>query len=76
MWTGSLCLGLVSIPVRAVPMTRDRGVHFRMIHKVCNTTIKYCKVCLARRGGPPWRRVAYGYRVDGNEYVVFDRQGR
>lgn len=75
MWTGSLCLGLVNIPVRAVPPTRDRGVHFRMIHKVCNTTIKCCKVCLSS-GRRPLPLEEGGLRltgVDGNEYVVFDR---
>ncbi len=60
MWTGSLSLGLVSI-------------HFRMIHKVCNTPVKYCRVCELGEE-VPLEEVAYGYRVEGNEYVVFDRQ--
>jgi hypothetical protein len=56
VWTGSMSLGLVIIPFRAVPMTRVSGcVHFRMIHKVCNITITYCKVCLAWGGEPSWR---------------------
>jgi non-homologous end joining protein Ku len=63
----------VSISVRDVPVTRDRGTHFRIIHKVCNTIIKYCRVCQLGEEAL-MADVAYGYRIDGNEHVVFDRQ--
>ena len=63
----------MSISVRDVPMTRGRGAHFRIVHKVCNTIIKYCRVCQLGEGAL-MADVAYGYRIDGNEHVVFDRQ--
>ncbi len=56
-------------------MTRDRGAHFRIIHEVCNTVIKYCRVSPSLGKRPLlWRMWPMDTGPDGNEHVVFDRQ--
>jgi non-homologous end joining protein Ku len=43
--SGSISLGLVNIPVRAIPITIERKVSFRMLHKKCKTPISYRLFC-------------------------------
>jgi non-homologous end joining protein Ku len=69
VWTGNMSLGLVSIPVRAVPMTRGSG---RPFQKDSQGLQHHHQVLQGLPLGDvvPLEEVAYGYKVDGNEYVV------
>ncbi|MDT8357620.1 MAG: Ku protein [Methanomicrobiaceae archaeon] len=73
VWTGSISLGLVNVPVKALPITRDRTIHFRMIHRECGTPIHYKKVCeegkeVDRDG------IVYGYEFTRGEYVILEKE--
>ena len=52
-WSGSISIGLVNIPVRAIPITLERKISYRMLHQKCKTPISY-KLCVrmgvAQRG--------------------------
>lgn len=72
IWSGSLTIGLVNIPVKAVPITRDKRIHFRMLHKKCQTPIHYSRVCEEGEDVPA-DEIVYGYRLAKGKYILFDR---
>jgi DNA end-binding protein Ku len=74
IWTGSLTIGLVNVPVKLYPMIYDRGISFRFLHKNDGHPLKYQKVCTKDEKVIPWEEVARGYEVAKNEYVLFDKE--
>lgn len=73
IWSGSLRMGLVNIPVRAVSMTRDRHIRFRMIHNECKTPISFKRFCQEGKE-VPMREVLYGYRLERNKYILLEKK--
>jgi DNA end-binding protein Ku len=72
-WSGSISIGLVNIPVRAIPLTVEKKVSFRMLHQKCKTPISYRIFC--QEGDEvPKSEIACGYRLKGHEYLVFDKK--
>ena len=61
-WSGSISIGLVNIPVRAVPLTIDKKVGFRMLHQKCKTPFSYRIFC-EEGDEVPKSEIAYGYRL-------------
>ena len=74
IWTGSLTIGLVNVPVKLYPMIYDQGISFRFLHKNDGHPLKYQKVCTKDEKVIPWEEVARGYEVAKNEYVLFDKE--
>jgi DNA end-binding protein Ku len=72
VWTGSISLGLVRVPVKMVTMTRDRGIHFRLIHRECGTPIHYRQYCEEGKEVPD-EEIVYGYEVARNSYVTLEK---
>ena len=72
-WSGSISMGLVNIPVRAIPITLERKISFRMLHKKCKTPISYKLFC--EEGDEVSKsEIAYGYKLKGHDYLVFDKK--
>ena len=71
VWSGSLSIGLVNIPVKMIPLTRDKGIKLRMIHQKCNTPIHYKKFC-EEGEEVSQSEIVHGYRLKKDEYVIFD----
>jgi DNA end-binding protein Ku len=74
IWTGSLTIGLVNVPIKLYPMIYDRGISFRFLHKNDGQPLKYQKVCTKDQKVIPWQEVAKSYEVTKNEYVIFDKE--
>ena len=74
IWTGSLTIGLVNIPVKLYPMIYDSGISFRFLHKSDGQPLKYQKICIKDQKVIPWQEVTKGYEVTKNEYVIFDKE--
>ena len=74
IWTGSLTIGLVNVPIKLYPMIYDRGISFRFLHKTDGQPLKYQKICTKDQKVIPWQEVAKGYEVAKNEYVIFDKE--
>lgn len=72
IWSGSLTMGLVNIPVRAVPLTRDMGLHLRMLHRSCRTRISLRRFCQEGRE-VPLSEIVFGYPLGKDRYVVLER---
>jgi DNA end-binding protein Ku len=74
IWTGSLTIGLVNVPIKLYPMIYDRGISFRFLHKSDGQPLKYQKVCTKDEKVIPWQEVAKGYEIAKNEYIIFDKK--
>ena len=72
IWSGSVTIGLVNLPVKLYAMIYDKGISFRFLHKVDGQPLKYVKMCTKDEKIVPWNEVARGYEVAKNEYVTFD----
>ena len=70
IWSGSLSMGLVNIPVKAVPITRDHHIGFRMLHERCRTPIHYKKYC-EENEEVSQDEIVYGYKLQKGKYLVF-----
>jgi len=72
-WSGSISIGLVNIPVRAIPITIERKISFRMLHRKCKTPISHKLFC--EEGDEVSKsEIAFGYKLKGHDYLVFDKK--
>jgi DNA end-binding protein Ku len=71
VWSGSLSIGLVNIPVKMIPLIRDKRVKLRMIHQKCNTPIHYKKTCEEGEEVPN-DEIVHGYQIKKDRYVIFN----
>lgn len=74
MWSGSVTIGLINLPVKLYPMIYDRGIVFHFLHKLDNQPLKYQKICTKDEKVVPWDEVVKGYEVAKNEYVILDKE--
>jgi DNA end-binding protein Ku len=74
IWSGSITIGLVNVPVKLYAMIYDRGINFHFLHKTDNQPLKYERVCTKDGKIVPWEEVVKGYEVAKNEYVVFNKE--
>ena len=74
MWSGSITIGLINVPVKLYPMIYDKAITFHFLHKVDGFPLKYQKVCTKDDRVIPWEEVVKGYEITKNEFVVFDRK--
>jgi DNA end-binding protein Ku len=74
MWSGSIAIGLINVPIKLYPMIYDRGVAFLFLHKSDNAPLRYEKVCTKDGKVVAWPEVVKGYEVTKNQYVIFDKE--
>jgi DNA end-binding protein Ku len=74
IWTGSITIGLVNIPVKLLTMIYDKSVSFRFLHKEDNQPLKYQRVCVKDNKVIPWNDIARGYEVRKGEFVVLQKE--
>jgi DNA end-binding protein Ku len=72
-WSGSISMGLVNIPVRAIPISIERKISFRMLHQKCKTPISYKLFC-EEGDEVPKSEIAFGHKLEGHDYLVFDKK--
>jgi DNA end-binding protein Ku len=73
IWSGSITIGLVNVPVKLFSMVYDKGVTFHFLHKTDGQPLKYVKMCTKDDKIVPWNEVTRGYEVAKNEYITFDK---
>lgn len=74
IWSGSLSIGLINVPVKLYPMIYDRGISFHFLHETDGQPLKYERVCTKDGKIVPWNEVVKGYEIAKNEYVVFEKK--
>ncbi len=73
IWSGSLRIGLVNIPVKAFSMIRNTRISFRMLHKACKTPISFKRYC--QEGEEvALADIVYGYPLGKDKYVVLEKK--
>jgi DNA end-binding protein Ku len=72
-WTGSIRIGLVNIPVKALSLMKDKHVSFRMLHRSCKTPISFKRFC--QEGEEvSLDDIVYGYKLQKNNYVILEKK--
>jgi DNA end-binding protein Ku len=74
MWSGSITIGLVNVPVKLHAMVFDKGISFRFLHKDDGQPLKYERVCTKDEKVVPWESVVKGYEVSKDRFVVFEKE--
>jgi DNA end-binding protein Ku len=74
IWTGSITLGLVNVPVKLHTMVFDKGVKFRFLHKHDGQPLRYDKVCIEENKVVPWEEIVRGYEVRKGQFVIFEKE--
>ena len=73
IWSGSLRMGLVNIPINAISITREKHIRLRMLHRTCKTPISFKRFC--QEGEEvPLKGIVYGYPLDRKNYVILDKK--
>ena len=73
IWSGSITIGLVNLPVKLYTMIFDKGVSFHFLHKDDDQPLKYERVCTKDGKVVPWENVVKGYEVSKGRFVVFEK---
>jgi DNA end-binding protein Ku len=74
IWTGSIAIGLVNVPIKLYGMIFDKGVSFRFLHNRDNQPLRYDKVCIKEDKVVPWSEIVRGYEVRKGQFVVFQNE--
>ena len=74
IWSGSITIGLVNVPVNLYSMIYDKGIHFHFLHSVDGQPLKYVKMCTKDDKVVPWNEVVRGYEVSKNEYITLEKK--
>lgn len=73
IWSGSITIGLVNVPVQLYSMIYDKGIAFHFLHRTDGQPLKYVKMCTKDDKIVPWNEVIRGYEVSKNEYVTLEK---
>jgi DNA end-binding protein Ku len=74
IWSGTITIGLVNVPVKLYSMVYDKSVAFHFLHKNDNQPLKYVKMCTKDDQIVPWNEVIRGVEVAKNEYITVDKK--
>ncbi len=70
VWRGAISFGLVHIPVKLYTATEDRDVHFRLLHEVCGTPVRYRRVCETCNREVENKELVTAFEYDRGQFVV------
>ena len=70
LWSGSLSFGLVNVPVSLYSATRDRDIHFQLLHAPDCSPIETRRVCATEEKPVPWPEIARGYELKDGSWVL------
>ena len=73
IWSGSITIGLVNVPVQLYSMIYDKAIAFHFLHKTDGQPLKYVKMCTKDDKIVPWNEVIRGYEVSKDEYITLEK---
>lgn len=74
MWKGSISFGLVHIPIKLFSATENKDVKLRMIHKECNSPIKYERTCPVCNKEVENKDIVKGYEYEPGKFVLLEEE--
>lgn len=72
MWKGSISFGLVHIPIKLFSATESKDIKLRMIHKECNSPIKYERTCPVCEKEVENKDIVKGYEYEPGKFVLLE----
>ncbi len=72
LWSGSISFGLVNIPVRLYPASKEREVSFHLLHKQDRSPIRFARVCKSDGREIPADDIVKGYEYKKDQWVILD----
>ncbi|MEV0067573.1 Ku protein [Amycolatopsis sp. NPDC050768] len=72
VWSGSLTLGLVTVPVRLYSAIEDHTVHFRQFERGTSDRIRYRRVNERTGDEVELAEIVKGYELDDGDYVLVE----
>lgn len=73
-WTGDIVFGLVTIPVKLYPATKDLTPAFHQLHTACGSRINMVRRCPTCEKDIEWAEIGKGYEVSKDKYVLFTKE--
>lgn len=70
IWKGSICVGLVNVPVKLRSMVFDKSIRFKQLHRKDGGVIRYKRICHDCNEEVEFSDIVKGYEVHKGEYVV------
>ncbi|MFI5613667.1 Ku protein [Amycolatopsis sp. NPDC051903] len=74
VWSGSLTLGLVTVPVRLYSAIEDHTVHFRQFERGTSDRIRYRRVNERTGDEVDYADVVKGYDLGDGDYVLVEQE--
>jgi len=74
LWSGSISFGLVNIPIRMYNATRDRGIHFNLLHDQDKARLQRKLVSAATGKEVHPEHIVKGFEVSKDHYVVMQKE--
>lgn len=74
IWSGSITIGLVNVPVKLYTMIRDQAFSFRLLHNDDGQPLKYERVCIRDNKVVDWKDTVKGYEIRKNEFIIFKKE--
>ncbi len=72
LWSGSISFGLVNVPVRLYPATREHKAHFHFVHEPDSSPIGYQKICKAEDAPVPDDEVVKAFEIKKGEFIYLE----
>lgn len=70
IWSGSISLGLVNVPVKLYSATAKKNIRFHQLHGADSVRLQQKRVCPADGQEVPYEDVVKGFEVARNRYIV------
>jgi DNA end-binding protein Ku len=74
IWSGTITIGLVNVPVKLYTMIFDKSLSFRFLHKQDGQPLRYERVCVKEDRVVPWEDTVKGYEIRKGEFVVLEKE--
>lgn len=74
IWTGTIAFGLVSVPVKLYPAVAPKDISFHQIDEASGARIKYKRVSAKTGREVPYEKIAKGYELSDDRYVVLSKE--
>jgi DNA end-binding protein Ku len=72
IWSGSISVGLVNVPVKLYSALSRKTVHFHQLHDADGSRIQQKRVCAADGEEVPYEHIVKGYEISPGRYVVIE----
>lgn len=74
VWNGSISFGLVNIPIKLYSAVESQTLGFRILHKKCNTPLKYKRWCPKCKKEVEWENVVKGLEISKDNFFVLTKE--